>query len=126
MTLEVCRVNSFQKCGKIPRFILQTIRSCYNRNLRSQPAEKYHSISFVGGILPSLLGPQMVTDPFKQPLVSKDCVAYQIHLYLLIYFVLSVALFIIFWCHFPDNYDIVELPANMNNSLKSDCLQVLS
>jgi len=80
----------------------------------------------LGGILPSLLGPQMVTDPFKQPLVSKDCVAYQIHLYLLIYFVLSVALFIIFWCHFPDNYDIVELSVNMNNSLKSDCLQVLS
>ena len=68
----------------------------------------------------------MVTDPIKQPLVSRDCISYQIHLYLLIYFVLSVALFMIFLCHFPDNDDIVELPANIDNSLKSDCLQVLS
>ena len=69
----------------------------------------------------------MVTDPFKDPLVSKDCVARQIHFYMLVYFVLSVTVFLMFLCHFPDNNDIMEeQQPDVNNSVKSDCLKVLS
>ena len=87
----------------------------------------YYYFLFLGGILPSLLGPQMVTDPFKDPLVSKECVARQIHFYMLVYFVLSVTVFLMFLCHFPDNHDIMEeQQPDVNNSVKSDCLKVLS
>ena len=87
----------------------------------------YYYFLFPGGILPSLLGPQMVTDPFKDPLVSKECVARQIHFYMLVYFVLSVTIFLMFLCHFPDNHEVEQQEQpDVNNSVISDCLKVLS
>jgi len=78
----------------------------------------------LGGILPSLVGPQLVSDPFKHPLASKEAVGHEIHLYMLMYFILSTVLFIIFWCHFPDN-EFIDQP-DLNQSVGFQCVKVLS
>lgn len=79
----------------------------------------------LGGILPSILGPQIVTDPFKDPNASQISIAKEIYLNMLVYFVLSLVLFLIFWLHFPDNENYEEQP-DLNHSVKSECIKVLS
>ena len=57
----------------------------------------------LGGLLPALAGPKMVTDPVKDPSVSKDQIANEIYMYMLMYFILSIILFAMLLIYFPDN-----------------------
>ena len=53
--------------------------------------------------MPALAGPKMVTDPVKDPSVSKDQIANEIYMYMLMYFILSIILFAMLLIYFPDN-----------------------
>ena len=81
----------------------------------------------LGGLLPSLIGPKMVTDPFKNPLTPKEKMANEIYLYMLMYLILSLILFVIFLIHFPDNVvdDSVAIHEESHN-VGQEFLQVLS
>ena len=78
----------------------------------------------LGGILPSIIGPLIVTDPFRNPSVKIETIQSEIYRYMLMYLILSLILFAIFWFHFPDNNSI-EQP-DLNESVKSDIIKVLS
>ena len=77
----------------------------------------------LGGILPSIVGPLMVTDPFRNPTIPIHQIQEEIYKYMLLYLILSLILFTIFWFHFPDNH-YVEQP-DLNESVKSDVIQIL-
>ena len=78
----------------------------------------------LGGILPSIVGPIIVTDPFRNSKVSIETLQSEIYQYMLMYLILSLILFAIFWFHFPEN-SYIEQP-DLNESVKSDIIKVLS
>ena len=77
----------------------------------------------LGGILPSIVGPIWVTDPYKNPEVPVQEIQQEIYNYMLLYLVLSLILFGIFWMHFPENQNF-EQP-DLNESVRTDIIQIL-
>lgn len=55
----------------------------------------------LGGLLPSIVGPQVVSDPNKAQDLNVDDVKHQLYLYMFMFFVLAVLLMISFVVHFP-------------------------
>ena len=80
----------------------------------------------LGGLLPSLIGPKMVTDPFKNPLTPKEKMANEIYLYMLMYLILSLILFIMFVLHFPDNVEDSVTVHEESHNVGQEFVQVLS
>ena len=80
----------------------------------------------LGGVLPSLIGPQMVTDPFNNAgKITKDSIAQEIYFYMLVYFILAVITFAVFFWHFPDNPNEPLEENDEIHDVKSQCLKVL-
>ena len=94
----------------------------------------------LGGVLPSIIGPQIVTDPLKESgdiykeivdiskqivNISKEIVAHQIYNYMLMYFILALVLFCLFICHFPES-DYVNEEAPVQNAVIPQCIKLLS
>ncbi len=79
----------------------------------------------LGGILPSMIGPKLVSDPFRSSYVNPDSVAKEIYSYMLMYVILSILVFLMFWFYFPDNLDLAN-QEDLNNSVWLDCFKVLT
>ena len=87
----------------------------------------------LGGVLPSIIGPQIVTNPLKESGdiskeivdISKEIVAHQIYNYMLMYFILALVLFCLFICHFPES-DYVNEEAPVQNAVITQCIKLLS
>ena len=80
----------------------------------------------LGGVLPALIGPLAVTDPLKFPHITKDVLANEIFLYMLMYLILSMILFAMFMIHFPDKDEDPQEVITHHNNIGLDFLQVLS